>query len=630
MSGKKTKIKYPFSKERLKNQFLNLVTNPYNVIVFFTLLILIALIVIPLVTMIKNTFTAGYTEVFRGMIKRAAAGSDLIKDVKEGEFTLYYWWYLFNKALANEILWTPLWHSLIIGFFTTVISVPLGSLIAWLMVRTDIPGKKVLSALILIPYMIPSWCKALAWLSVFRNDKSGSTGLLTGLGIAVPDWMAYGPFAIILVMCMHYYAFSYIMVSGSLRSINSELEEMGEIQGANKVQILGKITLPLVLPAFLSAAIMTISKSLGTYGVAARLGSYINYHVLATSMKNFLNNSANPKGTGYAMAILMILLASGTIFANQKLIGTRKSYATIGGKGTRSNLIPLGKAKWPLMVFMTVFLFIAMCMPLFVLIMESFQIVPGGGYGKDNLTLYAWIGNMADPKYTGDARFDAFAQNGLFQNSEFGRAALNTVKLSLIASLITAFCGQFFGYITTRGRGKWYGKLTEQLIFIPYLMPGVAFSAIYFAMFSVPRLGGLIPSLYGTFALILLVSIVKHFPFASRSGSSNMLQISQELEEAADINGAGFWTRIGRVVIPLAKNGFLSGLLLTFISIAKELDLIALLMTPENYTLSFLSFDYSKEAMPQVADAICIVIILFILVTNRIAGRLGGDVSKSM
>ncbi|MBR5741412.1 MAG: iron ABC transporter permease, partial [Firmicutes bacterium] len=425
-----------------------------------------------------------------------------------------------------------------------------------------------------------------------------------------------------LVMCMHYYAFSYIMVSGALRSINSELEEMGEIQGASKAQILSSITLPLVLPSILSATIMTISKSIGTYGVAANLGNRIGYYVLATRMKAFINDS--PKGVGYAMSILMISLAAITILINQKLIGTRKSYATIGGKGTRSNLIPLGSAKWPLLIFLIIFLFVSMFLPLFVLVMESFQIIPGAGYGADNLTFYAWVGDIEH------APSELYAQNGLFKNSEFGRAALNTAKLSIIASIVTAFCGQFLGYITTRGRGKWYGKLTEQLIFIPYLMPGVAFSAIYFSMFSQPRLGGLIPSLYGTFALILLVSIVKHFPFASRSGQSNMLQISIELEEAASIEGASFWRRIAKIVIPLAKNGFLSGFLLSFISIAKELDLIAILMTPANYTLSFLSFEYSKEAMPQVADAICIVIIVFILVCNRIANKLGGDVSKSM
>ena len=607
--------KHPkMTKERFKNQFNSLIGNPFNVIVFITLILLFVLIVIPLLSMVHNTFIVAKSELRN------------IPGAKVGDYTLWYWKYLIASPLTKTILWVPLRNSLIIGAFVTVISVPLGALMAWLMVRTDIPGKGLLSALILIPYMIPSWCKALSWMTIFRNPSMGGNGVLSSLGIPVPNALASGFIPIIIVMTMHYYAFSYIMASGALRSINSELEEMGEIQGATRSQILKSITLPLILPSILSATIMTISKSVGTYGVAARLGGNnadgTPFYVLATRMKDFINSS--PKGVGYAMSILMILLAAGTIIVNQKLIGTRKSYATIGGKGTRSNLIQLRSAKWPMLIVITIFLIIAMVMPVFFLVMESFQIIPGGGYGANNLTLYAWIGDLQHAPNPG------YAQNGLFRNSEFGRALGNTVKLSLIASLITAVFGQFFGYITTRGRGKWYGNAVEQLIFIPYLMPGVAFSAIYFSMFSQPRLGGLIPSLYGTFTLILLVSIVKHFPFASRSGSSNMMQIAVELEEAATINGAGFWRRIRSIIIPLAKNGFLSGFLLSFISIAKELDLIAILMTPKNYTLSFLAFDYSKEAMPQVADAICIVIIVFILVTNRIADKFGGNVSKSM
>ena len=595
--------------KRLKNQFLNVVGNPFNMVVFFSLLILFCLIIIPLLTMLTNTFTVAKAELRN------------LPDAQIGDFTLFYWKYLLASPLTETILWEPLLNSLLIGFFVTVISVPLGAVMAWLMVRTDIPGKKLLGMLIIVPYMIPSWCKALSWLSVFRNSTSGSLGLLTGMGVAVPDWLAYGPFAIICVMTMHYYAFSYIMVSGALRSINSELEEMGEIQGANKVQILKSITLPLVLPSILSAAIMTISKSLGSYGVAANLGNRISYYVLATRMESFISDS--PKGVGFAMSIIMILLASGTIFANQRMIGVRKSYATIGGKGTRSNLMHIGKVRYALLIFLAVFLFVAMVMPTFVLVMESFQIRTGAGYGLDNLTLYAWIGTLEN------APLESYPYDGIFRNPEFLRALGNTVKLSIIASILTAVCGQFLGYISTRGRGKWYGRATEQMVFIPYLMPGVAFSAIYFAMFSQPRLGGLIPSLYGTFTLILLVSVVKHFPFASRSGSANMMQISVELEEAADIAGASFWRRIGSIIIPLAKNGFISGFMLVFISIAKELDLIAILMTPANYTLSYLSFEYSKSLMPQCADAIAICILLFILICYRIANHFGADIGKS-
>ena len=118
------------------------------------------------------------------------------------------------------------------------------------------------------------------------------------------------------------------------------------------------------------------------------------------------------------------------------------------------------------------------------------------------------------------------------------------------------------------------------------------------------------------------------FRSASRSGTASMMQISTELEEAAETAGASFWRRIGKIVIPLAKNGFISGLILVFISITKELDLIAVLMTPANRTLPFLAFEYSKN-MPQAADAVAIVILVFILICYGIANIFGADIGKS-
>ena len=604
---KRKRERRPFNKTRLKNQILNVVKNPFNMIVAISLVILFCLIVIPLLQMIASTFTVAKSEAKR-------IGDPV------GSFTLYYWKYLMVGKLSGANLWGPLKNSLVVGIFTVIVSVPLGSVLGWLMVRSDIPGKKLLGMLVVIPYMIPSWCKALSWLAVFRNKTSGSLGFLAGLGIPIPDWLAYGPVAIVLCMSLHYYAFSYIHVSSALRSINSELEEMGEICGANKVQILKSITLPLVLPSILSAVVMTLSKAIGTYGVAANLGSRIGYFTLATKMKTFINGA--PQAAGYAMSLVLIALAALIIFSNQRIIGVRKSYATIGGKGGRSNEMHLGKAKVPLMVFLVAFLFFAMVAPMFVLVMETFQVTTGNGYGLSNLTLYNWIGTVDEAQvYTN--------YPGIFQNKEFGGAVWNTIRLTFIGSIITAFCGQFLGYISTRGRGKWYGSATEQLVFVPYLMSGVAFSSMYVAMFSQPRLGGLIPSLYGTFTLIVLTSVVKHFPFASRSGTANMMQIAVELEEAADINGANFWQRMGKIVLPLAKNGFISGFMLTFISIAKELDLIIIMMDKHTQTMSYLAFTYSQEGYNQMADAISVCVLLFILVCYIVANRFGADIGKA-
>ena len=598
----------PLTKRRLKNLILNVLKNPFNMVVLVSLIILFCLIIIPLLTMISSTFTLA-----QGELRRVQG--------HVGDFTLYYWKYILTGKLASAVLWGPLKNSFICGFFTVLVSVPLGSVLAWLMIRTDLPGKKILGLLVTVPYMIPSWTKALAWLAMFRNSTSGANGFLAGLGIPVPDWLAYGPIAIVLCMSMHYYAFSYIMVSGALRSINSELEEMGEIQGASKAQILRHITLPLILPSVLSATVMTISKSIGTYGVPANLGNRIGYYTLATKMRTFIDQG--PQAVGYAMSIVLVLLAALIIFSNQRIVGVRKSYATVSGKGGRATLMQLGKAKKPLMVFLMVFLFLAMVVPFFVLIMETFQITTGAGYGLDNLTLYNWIGKEGEiDKYTNYV--------GIFRNPNFFSAFWNTIRLTLIASILTAICGQFLGYISSRGRGKWYGDLTEQMVFVPYLMSGIAFSTMYFSMFSRPHLGGLMPSLYGTFTLIVLTSVVKHFPFASKSGTANMLSISVELEEAADIAGASFWKRMSSIIVPLAKNGFISGFMPTFISIAKELDLIIIMMTPTTQTMSYLAFTYSQDGYNQMSDAVSVCVLAFILVCYTVANRFGADLNKSM
>ena len=117
---------------RLKNLILNVLKNPFNMVVLVSLIVLFCLIVIPLLTMIKSTFTLAQGELRR------------VKGAHVGDFTLYYWQYMIASNMSKAVLWEPLMHSFVCGFFTTLISVPLGSVLAWLMIRTDLPGKKIL------------------------------------------------------------------------------------------------------------------------------------------------------------------------------------------------------------------------------------------------------------------------------------------------------------------------------------------------------------------------------------------------------------------------------------------------------------------------------------------------------
>ena len=598
---------------RLKNQIKAVVTNPYNIIVLIAVVLLVYLIVLPLLDMIATTFELAQRDI------RAVGGG------KAGDFTLYYW----QRLLASELSWTmlikPLINSLVIGVCVSVCAILLGSILAWLMVRSDLPFKKFFSLAVIIPYMIPSWCKSQAWLSMFKTARlGGAPGFMASLGLDVPEWLAYGPVAIIIVLTLHYYAYTYLLVSSALNSINSELEEMGEIQGAGKAMILRKITLPLVLPAILSAVILTFSKAIGTFGTINYLGSPVQYYTLSSQL--YMNINSRDTQTGFAMAILMIIIASIAVFVNQKLIGSRKSYATIGGKGGRSTLIGLGKVGRPVITAaLFVFFAVGIIMPIVILVMESFMLKEGI-YSLDNFTLHYWIGESNPQIMEG--------LPGIFKNDEFINSLFNSLRLTLVNGVFGTIFGQLLGYITAKGRGRLHGKLVEQLVFIPYLIPSVAFGGIYLSMFSQPQqIFGvtLVPALYGTFALLTLVSVVKHLPFAARAGTSNMLQISGELEEAATIEGAGFFRRFVKIVFPLSKGGFISGFMLIFVSIMKELDLIILIMTPTTSTLPYLAFRYQNGNSPQASDCVAIVMFSIVFLVYAIANLSGkADLAKSM
>ena len=598
---------------RLKNQIKAVVTNPYNIIVLIAVVLLVYLIVLPLLDMIATTFELAQRDI------RAVGGG------KAGDFTLYYW----QRLLASELSWTmlikPLINSLVIGVCVSVCAILLGSILAWLMVRSDLPFKKFFSLAVIIPYMIPSWCKSQAWLSMFKTARlGGAPGFMASLGLDVPEWLAYGPVAIIIVLTLHYYAYTYLLVSSALNSINSELEEMGEIQGAGKAMILRKITLPLVLPAILSAVILTFSKAIGTFGTINYLGSPVQYYTLSSQL--YMNSKSQNTQTAFAMALVMICIASISVFVNQKLIGSRKSYATIGGKGGRSTLIGLGKVGRPVITAaLFVFFAVGIIMPIVILVMESFMLKEGI-YSLDNFTLHYWIGESNPQIMEG--------LPGIFKNDEFINSLFNSLRLTLVNGVFGTIFGQLLGYITTKGRGRLHGKLVEQLVFIPYLIPSVAFGGIYLSMFSQPQqIFGvtLVPALYGTFALLTLVSVVKHLPFAARAGTSNMLQISGELEEAATIEGAGFFRRFVKIVFPLSKGGFISGFMLIFVSIMKELDLIILIMTPTTSTLPYLAFRYQNGNSPQASDCVAIVMFSIVFLVYAIANLSGkADLAKSM
>ncbi len=591
---------------KIYRRFTRDLGRPERIMGLILMLLLIFFVLMPALNLVYTSFSFTLSD------RRLPEVVDKGIKVVPGNFTLVHLKRVFFSKLTKKMFLLPLWNSILVTFGLTVLSMTIGSTLAFLVVRTNMPGKKFVSNVAAIPYIIPSWPIALAWITMFKNSKiGGSSGVFEFLfKVAPPDWISYGPLPIIVCLSLHYYAFSFITVSGALASIDSRLEETAGLLGANKKQVMKKITLPLVMPAILSAFILTFSKGLGTFGTPAFLGLPVRFFTLSTQIYSNIKN--NLPGDAYLIAIVMIIISSLTIYMNVKVIGARKSFVTISGKGFRSQPMNLGKYRWIIFAIVILFLIFAVFMPLYILFFQTFMEVDGD-YSLSNFTLHYWIGPANSIGSHGGLLGEG--QAGILRNSEIYRTAWNTIKLSLVVSFLAGVIGILLGYAIVRGRGTKLSVACDSLSFAPYIFPGIAFGAVYLTMFSKPI--GFFPSLYGTFTILVLVSLAKRLPFSSRTGTSAMMQIHQSLEEAASLQGAGFLVKFRKIIYPLTKSGFVAGFMLSFISTMRELSLIVLLVTPKTKVLTTMIYRYTEGGYHQYGDAITMLVV-FLSMTGTI------------
>jgi iron(III) transport system permease protein len=544
-----------------------------------------------------------------------------IKGKEVGDFTLYHWdKVLFDLKSGANIFYKPLLNTVLVSLASCFVAISVGGIFAWLITRSDMKFKSFLSTIFIFPYIMPSWTLAMAWLNFFKNGRvGGSPGLFSVLtGITTPNWLAYGFLPIVLVLGMHYAPFAYILIGGILRNMDSNLEEAALLLKADRMTIMRRITIPLVLPAVLSTFLLTFSSSMSSFAVPAFLGSPVRYQVLTTQLYRTLNG-LNP-GFGYVIALIMILIGVFILVVNQKILGNRKTFTTVTGKSSNISLVKLRHLRMPISVFMLVALLFVSIVPLITFAVESFIMEPGN-YALSNFTTIFWTGTGAADVANGEP--------GILLNKSIYKGMLNSIKLSLTIAFCAGTMGILAGYAIVKTRGTKLSEIVNNLAFFPYLMPSMAFGAIFLSMFAVQR--GIIPSLYGSFAILVLVGTVKYLPFASRAGINSMLQLGKEIEEAGIIMGIGWWKRMTKIIIPIQKAGFISGYLLPFISSMRELALFILLVTPSTTVITTMLFQYNEKGWDQYANAINLLIVLMVLIFNFAVNKLtGASVDKGI
>ncbi len=583
------------------NQLKAFIKKPHNIILVVLLVVLGYLTLVPLLTIILDTVTVHSSEA--RFVKKPV-----------GSLTLYHWTKMFASGVTSQkIFYEPFVNTMVVAFLSCVLAILIGGFFAWTVTRTNIRAKAFISTVFVFPYIMPAWTLAMAWLNFFRNSRiGGAPGIFTVItGLETPNWFAYGLFPIVIVQGLHYAPFAYILIGGILRNMDANLEEAAMLLHANRMQIMMKVTLPIVRPALLSTFLLVFSSTMSAFAVPAFLGSPVRYQVLTTQMYRTLNGM-NP-GYGYIMALVMIVIGVGILMLNQWITGRRKSYTTITGKSSNISLYNLRKARNPLSILLVTVLMMVAILPLASFAIESFIMAPGD-YSFSNFTTEFWIG---------EGRADiANSEPGILRNPSIWLGLTNSLKLSIIISLIAGTVGMLSGYAIAKRRGSRLSAWVNNLTFFPYLMPSMAFGAIYLSMFAVRR--GFIPAMYGSFWLLVIVGAVKYLPFASRSGINAMLQLSGEIEEAGIIMGVGWLKRMTRIIFPIQKTTFISGYLLPFISCMRELSLFILLVSPSTRILTTLLFQYNEKGWNQYANAINLMIVVIVVGFNLLINKLTG------
>lgn len=554
---------------------------------------LLYLVVQPVIEIVVHSFQAQPRDAFR------------IPELETGAWTGYYWERALDSPFSRRTFYQPLLNTLLVSLGYTVMAMALGVALAWLTVRSDLPGKRLVGALAVIPYILPSWTLALAWTTLFRHDGQvhGAQGVFQYLtGIAVPDWLSYGAVPIMIVLAVNYFAYTFLLASAAFATVDSSQEEAAELQGASRARVFRTVTLPLILPALASAFVLTFCSGLGTFGVPYVLGRPVGFDVMATYL--YGNMQLGRYGDAFVLTTVLIGLAALTVYMNALVLGRRRQYTTVTGKGSHRSLVALGRWRWPLATLVGGGVAAAALGPILLLFLQSTQSV-FGNYDPANFTLDYWIGR------------DVRGFNGVLVEPRILRAGLNTVVLGVSVGLVSVVSAFLLGYVIAKGRGTRLGRIVEQVSFLPYVIPGVAFGAIYLTLWSEPRL--FVPSLYGTMALMVLATAVKRMPYAARSGTGAMLQIGRELEEAARVHGASWWTSARRVLVPLTRHGLLVGFILTFVGAAKDLTMVIMLSTPRTEVLSVVAIGFAGLAMEQFSHAIALIIIALVLFGTLLA-----------
>ncbi|WP_250492000.1 iron ABC transporter permease [Caballeronia sp. GAWG1-1] len=478
----------------------------------------------------------------------------------------------FGKVFGDMSYWIAMGNTLVIALGSMLLATALGVMLAWCLVRTNVPWRGFLERAAAMPIFIPPFIGAFAWI-LFGAPRIGIFNVAA-------KWMSIGqPFNVYsylgIVWVMGIYIAPYVMmiVAGALRNMDPSLEEAGQVAGLNRFRTMRVITLPVVGPSILSGAVLAFVISLGLFGTPVLLGMAKEIYLVTTRIYLELQQFPPDAGIVAVLAIYLMVLSVAANLVQQWMLRGR-SFVTVTGKGFRPRLMKLGASRHAIAAAIWCYLALTVFAPIAIIAAAAFS-------------TYAWSGHFT----WNNLRF-------LWTTVDVRTTFVNSLLITIIAASATTVLGVAVSWFTTRSkmRGR---QWIEAIVLLPMSVPSLAFAlGVFFFWVAMPKWVGV----YGTVWIIIIALVGRYISYSVRAISSSLVQIHPELEESARISGYG-WTRaLSRITLPLIMPSVISSWVMIYSIFVSELSIVLPLYTAETRTLSILSFDtWSIGQFSQVA-----------------------------
>jgi iron(III) transport system permease protein len=507
----------------------------------------------------------------------------------------------FARAYGDERIGSLIGNSLWFAVGAALLSLIVGTSLAYLQVRTDVPFKALFFAASIIPLIIPGILYTIAWIFLASPDIGLINKVLEPIfGPASVD--VFTVWGMIWVEGLHLSPIVFLLMVAAFRSMDPSLEESALMCGASRSQVFRRVTVPLIRPAIGAAVLIMTVRGLESFEVPALLGLQNNIYVFTSRIYFVLRTYPPDLASAGALALGLLVLAMIGVAISNFAGRAAKNYQTVTGKGFRPRPMRLGKWRPVMGAVIIAYFLLTVVLPLLVLLYTSllkfYQAPSAAAFRSMSLANYASLFHM-------DKAMTAL-KNSLLLG--VGTATLVMAGMAIAAWVVV--------------RSKVPGRaIVDQLSFLPLVVPGLVLGlALSFVYLRSP-----IP-IYGTIFIMLIAYVTRYMPYGMRYAVTSMQQISAELEESAQVSGASWWQTFRRVLIPLLAPGLMAGWIYILVVSFRELSSSILLYSPGNEVLSILIFEQYENGEFTVLSALGVVMVLTLVVLVTVAYRLGAKI----